>query len=60
MSPRQIDRRLKGHKGQAKRQLCGRAEPGTLLRHHIPVKTEPGDVKTPAFVSLGHGIEIDR
>ena len=49
ISARQIDRRLKDHKRQAKRRLYGRTKPGTLLKHQIPIKTEHWDVKTPGF-----------
>ncbi len=49
ISARQIDRRLKEHKRQAKRRLYGRTKPGTLLKHQIPIKTEHWDVKTPGF-----------
>jgi hypothetical protein len=49
ISARQIDRRLKDHKRQAKKRLYGRTKPGTLLKHQIPIKTEHWDVKTPGF-----------
>ena len=54
ISPATIDRRLKGKKGQLKKRLYGRTKPGTLLKHHIPIKTDCWDVKTPGFT------EIDR
>jgi hypothetical protein len=47
-----IDRRLKGKKGQLKRRLYGRTKPGTLLKHHIPIKTDSWDVKTPGFTEI--------
>lgn len=49
ISARQIDRRLKSRKTQLKRRLYGRTKPGTLLKHHIPIKTDSWDVKTPGF-----------
>src|ERR671924_88070 len=49
ISARQIDRRLKGRKAQLKRRLYGRTKPGTLLKHHIPIKTDSWNVKTPGF-----------
>ena len=49
ISPRQMDRRLKGHKRQIKRRLYGRTKPGTLLKHHIPLRTDRWDVTTPGF-----------
>jgi len=47
ISPRQIDRRLKLRKGQLRRRLYGRTKPGTLLKHHIPIKTDHRDVTCP-------------
>lgn len=49
ISARQIDRRLKSRKSQLKRRLYGRTKPGTLLKHHIPIKTDSWNVKTPGF-----------
>ena len=44
MSARQLDRRLAGKKRRLKRKLYGRTKPGTLLKHHIPIKTDHWDV----------------
>src|SRR5919108_432875 len=52
ISARQIDRRLKSRKSQLKRRLYGRTKPGTLLKHHIPVKTDHWDVTTPGFTEM--------
>jgi hypothetical protein len=49
ISPATIDRRLKAKKRQLKRRLYGRTKPGTLLKHHIPIKTDSWDVKIPGF-----------
>lgn len=49
LSPRQMDRRLKPRKRLLKRRLYGRTKPGTLLKHHIPLKTDGWDVKVPGF-----------
>ena len=49
ISPATIDRRLKAKKRQLKTRLYGRTKPGTLLKHHIPIKTDSWDVKTPGF-----------
>jgi hypothetical protein len=49
ISPATIDRRLKAKKRQLKKRLYGRTKPGTLLKHHIPIKTDSWDVKTPGF-----------
>ena len=52
ISPRQIDRRLAGHRRQLTRRLYGRTKPGTLLKHHIPLKTDRWDVSTPGFSEI--------
>ncbi len=50
ISPPTIDRRLQPRKRQLKRRLYGRTKPGTLLKHHIPIKTERWETTTPGFV----------
>ena len=52
ISPATIDRRLRGKRGQLKKRLYGRTKPGTLLKHHIPIKTDNWDVKTPGFTEI--------
>ena len=52
ISARQIDRRLKVRKTQLQRRLYGRTKPGTLLKHHIPIKTDSWNVKTPGFTEI--------
>ncbi len=49
MSPRTMDRRLQPRKRQVRRRLYGRTKPGTLLKHHIPIRTQHWDVTTPGF-----------
>ncbi len=49
ISPRTLDRRLQGKKTRLRRRLYGRTKPGTLLKHHIPIKTDRWDVATPGF-----------
>jgi len=49
ISARQIDRRLKAKKSERKRRMYGRTKPGSLLKHHIPVKTDSWDVSSPGF-----------
>ena len=49
ISARQIDRRLKAKKSERKRRMYGRTKPGSLLKHHIPVKTDSWDVTSPGF-----------
>jgi hypothetical protein len=52
ISPRQIDRRLAGHRRQLTKRLYGRTKPGTLLKHHIPLKTDRWEVSTPGFSEI--------
>jgi hypothetical protein len=52
MSPRQMDRRLSEKKRRLKRRLYGRTKPGTLLKHHIPIKTDQWDVTEPGFCEI--------
>lgn len=52
ISPATIDRRLKSRKQQLKRKLYGRTKPGTLLKHHIPIKCEPWNARTPGFAEV--------
>jgi hypothetical protein len=52
ISPRQMDRRLRARKQQLRRRIYGRSKPGTLLKHHIPIKTDHWDVKVPGFTEV--------
>jgi hypothetical protein len=52
ISPRQIDRLLAADKRQRRRRLYGRTKPGSLLKHHIPVKTDHWDVDEPGFTEI--------
>jgi len=52
ISPRQIDRRLASKKRRLKRRLYGRTKPGTLLKHHIPIKTDSWDVTEPGYAEI--------
>lgn len=52
ISARQIDRRLRSKKSERKRRVYGGTRPGLLLKHHIPVKTDSWDVKTPGFSEI--------
>lgn len=52
ISARQIDRRLKEKKLVRKRRIYGRTKPGTLLKHHIPIKTEHWDVHEPGSCEI--------
>ena len=52
ISPRQIDRRLASRKRVLRRRIYGRTKPGTLLKHHIPIKTDHWDVTHPGFTEI--------
>lgn len=52
ISARQIDRRLKDRKAQVGRRIYGRTKPGTLLKHHIPIRTDNWDVKSPGWAEV--------
>lgn len=52
LSPRQMDRRLAPHRHQVKSRLYGRTKPGTLLKHHIPLRTDRWDVTVPGFTEV--------
>src|SRR5574341_89816 len=50
--PPTIDRRLQPRKHQLKRRLYGRTKPGTLRKHHIPIRTERWQTTTPGFAEV--------
>jgi hypothetical protein len=52
ISPRQMDRRLAPHRRQLTKRMYGRTKPGTLLKHHIPLKTDRWDVAQPGFTEI--------
>lgn len=52
LSPRTMDRRLQSRKRKIRRRLYGRTKPGTLLKHHIPIRTEHWDVTVPGFTEV--------
>ncbi len=52
ISPRTIDRRLQDRKRHIRRRLYGRTKPGTLLKHHIPIRTQHWHVTTPGFTEV--------
>ena len=52
ISPRQIDRRLQTRKRILRRRIYGRTKPGTLLKHHIPIKTDHWNVTRPGFTEI--------
>ncbi len=52
MSARQMDRRLADNKRRLKGRIYGRTKPGTLLKHHIPIKTDQWDVNEPGSCEI--------
>ena len=52
ISARQIDRVLAADKRRIGKRMYGRTKPGTLLKHHIPVKTDHWDVTEPGFTEV--------
>ena len=52
ISARQIDRRLSEHKKRAGRRLYGRTKPGSLLKHHVPIKTDRWDVEQAGYTEI--------
>ncbi len=52
ISARSMDYRLRPHKRQQRRRLYGRTKPGSLLKHHIPLKTDRWDVERPGFTEI--------
>lgn len=52
ISPATIDRRLRDRRRTLQRRLYGRTKPGTLLKHHIALKTDHWDVTSPGFTEM--------
>jgi transposase InsO family protein len=52
MSARQMDRRLAEKKRKLKRRIYGHTKPGSLLKHHIPIKTDHWDVTAPGYCEI--------
>ncbi len=52
ISPRQMDRLLHADKRQVRRRLYGRTKPGTLLKQHVPLRTDRWDVTTPGWTEV--------
>jgi hypothetical protein len=52
ISARQIDRRLAGARKRAGRRLYGRTKPGSLLKHHVPLRTDRWDVSRPGYTEI--------
>jgi transposase InsO family protein len=52
LSPRQMDRRLAGYRRPGATGRYGRTKPGSLLKHHIPLRTDRWDVPVPGFTEI--------
>lgn len=52
ISPRTMDYQLRSKKRLLAKTRYGRTKPGTLLKHHIPIKTDHWDVTTPGFTEV--------
>lgn len=52
LSARQMDRVLAPVKRTLKKRQYGGTKPGTLLKHHIPIKTDRWDVQVPGFTEI--------
>jgi hypothetical protein len=52
MSPRQMDRRLRPYRRTLTKRLYGRTKPGTLLKHHIPLRTDRWRVRRSGFTEI--------
>jgi hypothetical protein len=52
ISARQMDRVLAPHKRTIRRRQYGRTKPGTLLKHHIPLRTDRWTVTKPGFTEV--------
>jgi transposase InsO family protein len=52
LSPRQMDRRLAAYRRPRQTGRFGRTKPGTLLKHHIPLRTDRWDVTVPGSTEI--------
>jgi hypothetical protein len=52
LSPRQMDRRLAPYRRPGQTGRFGGTKPGTLLKHHIPLRTDRWDVTVPGFTEI--------
>ena len=52
ISARSIDYRLQADKRRVRRRLYGRTKPGSLLKHHIPIKTDRWETQAPGFTEV--------
>jgi hypothetical protein len=52
ISARQMDRLLAPHRRVLRTRQFGRTKPGTLLKHHIPLRTDRWEVDRPGFTEI--------
>ncbi len=52
MSPRTMDRRLKAKKILLRKKIYGTTKPGTWLKHEIPIRRGPWNVRRPGFTEM--------
>ena len=52
ISARAIDYRLRSRKHVLRKRIYGGTKPGTLLKQHIPVKTDRWNVQVPGFTEI--------
>ena len=52
LSPRQMDRRLAPYRRPGQTGRYGGTKPGTLLKHHIPLRTDRWGVTVPGFTEI--------
>jgi hypothetical protein len=60
LSARQMDRRLAPYRRPGRTGRYGGTKPGTLLKHHVPLRTDRWDVTVPGFTEIdlvAHGGE---
>lgn len=52
MSKRTIDRRLKDRKHLLRKKIYGTTKPGTWIKHEIPIRRGPWNVRRPGFLEM--------
>jgi hypothetical protein len=52
LSARQMDRRLAPYRRPGRTGRYGGTKPGTLLKHHVPLRTDRWDVTVPGFTEI--------
>lgn len=52
ISSAQIDRKLKARKTALRKRIYGSTKPGSLLKQHIPIKTDSWNIHLPGFMEV--------